>query len=54
MCVRVGDVLLVRTERGVRTEAPGLPPKGGRRRAGLEPSVAKWLRERGVAALRSG
>jgi len=48
--VAEGDVLLVRTGRWHREEMPG-PWQVRASSAGLHPSVAQWLRARGVAAL---
>jgi kynurenine formamidase len=50
--VAEGDVLLIRTGRWHREEVEG-PWSVARTSAGLHPSVALWLHERGVAALGS-
>jgi kynurenine formamidase len=47
-----GDVVLVRSGRWARREAEG-PWATGRLAAGLHPTVARWLHERGVAMLGS-
>lgn len=48
--VRQGDVLLVRTGRWARQAAAGWPP-AGTPAPGMDPRVAVWLHQRGVAAL---
>lgn len=50
--IESGDVVLIRTGRAARSEATG-PWQVGDDASGPHPSVALWLKERGVAALGS-